>query len=260
MKLSGNTILITGGTSGLGLGLANRLLELGNTVIVTSRHQETINEIIKGRENMFGYSADVSNLDSVKNLKDNILKYHSNLNMVINSAGIMKPVNFFVDDSLITNEIQSNLIGTINVDKVFLPVIVKSKESMLINISSGLAYVASTAHPIYSASKSGVNALTEAIKGQADYLGYKNLHIVQVAPPLVSETNLEPSMHENGESNPMNMKLDDFVSVVIKGIRKNKLEINPGPSKVLRLLGKIGTTKLKIKVMRRTMDTVFKSK
>ncbi|MGX7163519.1 SDR family oxidoreductase [Enterococcus massiliensis] len=259
MKQTGNTILITGGTSGLGFGLAKAFLERGNTVIITSRRKEVIDTLVSENQGLFGYAADVADFESVKKLQKVISKHHPQLNMVINSVGIMQSMNFFDSHSLLTNEIETNLVGTINIAKLFLPLLAKKKEAMLINISSGLSYVASPAHPLYSASKAGVNGLTEAIRGQADYFGYDNLHILQVAPPLISETNLEPMMHETGDKNPMNMKLEDFVRVVLKGIEKNKKIINPGPSKFLNLLGKLGSVKMKVRATQTTMATIFGS-
>ncbi|MGO2637551.1 MAG: SDR family NAD(P)-dependent oxidoreductase [Enterococcus viikkiensis] len=259
MKLENNTVLITGGTSGLGLGLAQALLK-HNTVIVTSRRPAVIEQVTAENPGLIGYPVDVSDLASVERLKERILNEHPTLNMVINSAGIMQSVNFFDAAAPLSKEIETNLIGTINVDKVFLPLLAQQPEATLVNITSGLAYVASTANPIYSASKSGVGALTEAIRGQADYFGHEKLHIIQVAPPLVSETNLNPAMHENGEKNPLNMKLADFVPLVIKGIEKDKAVINPGPSKLLNIIGRFAPMALRIRAMKGSMATEFVKK
>lgn len=260
MKLTGNTILITGGTSGLGLGLATALWKRNNTVIVTSRRQGAVDQVMSEHTGMFGYTVDVADRESVQSLADQILKTHPELNIVINSAGIMKAVDFFDEKSGLTDEIATNLTGTININKTFLPFLAGREEAAIINVSSGLSYLASTAHPIYSASKSGVNALTDAIRGQAAYFGYKGLRVIQVAPPLVSETNLNPTMHDNGESNPVNMKLTDFVKVVLKGMEKDKRIINPGPSKLLYLLGKFAPAKVKMKATRNTMVAEFSEK
>lgn len=131
------------------------------------------------------------------------------------------------------------------------------EEATLVNISSGLGYLPSSAHAIYSASKAAVAALTTALNGQAQYFGYHKLHIVQVAPPLVSETNLNKTMHQDGTKNPVNMKLDALVRAVLKGIQKNQRVINPGPSKLRSLLGKFAPISLKIRLTWNTMTTEF---
>ena len=159
-----------------------------------------------------------------------------------------------------SKDIEINLMGTANIAKAFLPILATQTESALITISSGLSYVASSAHPLYSASKAGVNALTDAIRGQTEYFGYKNLYVIRIAPPLIAETNLNPTMHEGGEKNPVNMPLKDFISVSLKGIERNKKIINPGPSKLLNLLGKFGTLKMKRKATKNTMIREFGQK
>lgn len=261
MKLKNNTILITGGTSGLGLALAKELFK-SNTVIVVSRREEAVKKAVAENKGLVGgFTVDVSDFESVKKLYDEVTKDYPELNFIINCAGIMRPVNFFDEDSKITNEIAINLNGTINMNKAFLPYLVKNdKEAAFINISSGLSYLASSAHPIYSATKSGVNGLTEALRAQAKFFGYKKLHIIQVAPPLVSETNLNPTMHKTGEKNPVNMKIDDFVKVVLKGIRKDKNIINPGPSKMLYFLGKFAPLRIRTRATRNTMIQEFGEK
>lgn len=256
MKLVDNTILITGGTSGIGLSLAIALSEK-NTVIIASRRECKIEEITKEYHKIVGYTVDVSDIESVEILANILLDRYPKLNMVINSAGIMRAVNFFDQKSEITSETAINLNGTININKVFLPTLAKNGESAMINISSGLSYIASTAHPRYSATKSAVNALTDAIRGQAKYYNYNRLHIIQVAPPLIAETNLNPIMHENNNQNIVNMSLDQFTKSVLVGIRKNKQIINPGPSQLLYLIGKFIPSRLKIKIMQRTMVAEF---
>lgn len=260
MDLTGNTILITGGTSGIGLALAKKFLALGNTVIVTSRRKVVIEQVVAENPGMVGYDVDVTQLDSVNQLFESVTADYPNLNMVIHSAGMMRAINFFDVNSPLTNEIETNLLGTIYIDKLFLPWLATKPNAALVNISSGLSYIASNAHPVYSASKAGVNALTEAIRGQARYWDYKNLHVIQVAPPLISETNLNPTMHADGTSNPMNMSLDKFTDAVMKGIAKNKSIINPGPSKILYTLSKLLPAAIKTKLTNNTLKTEFPGK
>lgn len=260
MKMTKNTILITGGTSGIGLALAQKFQELGNRVIVTSRHPEVIAQTLAENPGLIGYEVDVTSLDSVRQLFKKVTRAYPELNMVIHSAGMMRGVDFFDPDADLTNEIETNLLGTIYVDKLFLPWLAQQKSAALVNISSGLSYLASNAHPIYSASKAGVNALTEALRGQARFWGYKNLHVIQVAPPLISETNLNPTMHEAGDRNPMNMSLTAFTAAVIKGIAKEKAIINPGPSKLLYVLSRILPQSLCSKLTDNTLKTEFPEK
>lgn len=257
MQLTNNTVLITGGTSGLGLRLAQALLQRGNTVIVTSRSQTAVDKVVAANPGMLGYTVDVANRESVATLATTVRKHHPQLNMVINSAGIMRGVNFFDPQTPLTTEIETNLVGAANVDWTFMPTLAAAPEAALVNISSGLGYLPSTAHPLYAASKAGVNALTTALRNQAAYWGYRQLHVIQVAPPLVASTNLEPTMHADGEHNPLNMDIDDFVNAVLKGIERNRAVINPGASKMLALMGRWAPRRLVERLMRRTMQTEF---
>ncbi|WP_262315324.1 SDR family oxidoreductase [Lacticaseibacillus parakribbianus] len=257
MKLTQNTILITGGTSGLGLRLAQALLRRGNVVIVTSRRQTVIDQAVAANPGLVGYPVDVADRQSVQALAATIRSQHPDLNMVINSAGIMRGVNFFTPQTPLTAEIETNLIGTANVDWAFLPQLAAAPEAALVNVGSGLGYLPSTAHPLYAASKAGVHALTTALRNQAAYWGYRQLHVIQVAPPLVAATNLEPTMHANGERNPLNMDIDAFVAAVLKGIGQNRAVINPGASRLLAAAGRLAPRWLVARLMRRTMQTEF---
>lgn len=251
MKLTNNTIMITGGTSGIGQAFANALSK-DNKVIIVARNQAKLEQSISENPNLTGISADVSNLTEVQKLYQIVKNEHSELNMIIHAAGIMKNVNFFdenLDVEKTTAEININLNGTIYLNKTFLPLLAKNSkthEAAMINVSSGISYMATTVNPVYSASKSAVNALTDSLSYQANFFGYKNLHLIRLAPPLIAETNLQDEMPESG---PGNMKLDKFIAVSLRGISKNKAVINPGFSNLMKNLGKFAPKFIKMRVM-----------
>ncbi|GFH39892.1 SDR family oxidoreductase [Lactococcus insecticola] len=234
MKLTNNTILITGGTSGIGLAFAQKFLALGNTVIVTGRSQAKIDAAISENPGLYGIAADVSDAADVARLAQKVLSDFPNLNVVMNSAGIMRTYDLFDDDLKATDllaEIDTNLNGTILVSQTFLKHLTAQPESLLVNVSSGLANVSSAPNPIYSATKAGVHMFTDAVREQVIYQGYTNLQVTELVPPLVSETNLEENVHVEG---PNNMTLTDLVAEGITGIENGSTRIDAGFAKVIR--------------------------
>lgn len=118
---------------------------------------------------------------------------YPDLNIEINFAGIMRPYNLLDEELSVTDmtaEISTNLIGTIIVDKIFLPQLLSKSEALIVDISSGLANLSAASHPVYSATKAGVHMFTSALREQLDYAGVKNIHVMELVPPLVAEANL----------------------------------------------------------------------
>lgn len=238
MNLSNNTIVITGGTSGIGLAFAKELLKRGNKVIVVGRNQKTIDEVMKNNKGLIGLQGDVSSRDSVRKIAVFIKENHPEANILFNSAGIMRSFSL-LDENMeleqVTNEVETNLNGTIWMTQALLPLLAAQNEAMIVTVSSGLSYVSSPMHPIYSATKAGVHMYTDALRIQLNKSG-ANIHVMELVPPLVAETNLEPSM--KGAGGFPNMSLDTLVKHGLKGMEKNKNRVVPGLSKFLRFAGK----------------------
>ncbi|MCV3295541.1 SDR family NAD(P)-dependent oxidoreductase [Oenococcus kitaharae] len=236
MQLSNNIILITGGTSGIGLAFAKKLIELGNTVIVTGRSQKKIDRVLSENPGLVALTADVSDLDSVKSLVQTMTKDYPKLNIVINSAGIMRPEDLF-DPKLapeeLTEEIDINLKGTIWMDQLLLPLLSAQTESMIVNITSGLANLSMHATPTYSATKAGLRMFTNALRFQASRQA-PGLHIVELVPPLVRGTSLEANKNIQNQG----ITTDQLVTAGIAGMAKNKKRINVAQSKAMQLMGR----------------------
>lgn len=231
MTFSNNTILISGGSSGIGLGFAKKFLELGNQVIITSRSKKKLDSLVNSHPNLYGYIVDVTNVESVYSLKEQVLLDFPNLNVLFNSAGIMKSFDLFDDNvnpQMLHSEINTNLIGTINMTKVFLSHLIKQNTPLIINVSSGLSYVSSAAHPIYSGTKSAVHMFTDAVREQAIYKGYNHLTVMELVPPLVAETNLEEHAPIDA---PNNMKLSDLIDQSIEAIQQKVIRLDAGYAK-----------------------------
>ncbi|AVK60963.1 oxidoreductase [Lactobacillus sp. CBA3605] len=241
MKLKNETILITGGTSGIGLAFAIRLMSMGNTVIIVGRSQSKLDTLLAKYPKLHGIAADVSQPKDVQALADTLNHDFPKLTIILNSAGIMRQYDLF--DSKIalpdlTAEIQTNLYGTIYVTKSLLPLLQKQPEAMIVNVSSLLALMSVADSPIYSASKTGVHMYTDALREQIRAKGL-NIHVLELLPPLVTETNLTSQYDNDRLTKMVSSPLSKLVDAGIKGMAKNRLQVNVGFTAVLRQFMKI---------------------
>ncbi|MBD2846382.1 SDR family NAD(P)-dependent oxidoreductase [Paenibacillus sp. IB182496] len=238
MNLSNRTVVVTGGTSGIGLAFALKLLELGNQVIVIGRSQATLNQITTKHKGLIGLQGDVSDVRAVREMAAFLRERYPEVSILFNSAGIMRAFNW-MDDNLdmeqATEEVATNLNGTIWMTKALLPQLARQSEAMIVTVSSGLSYVTSPIHPVYSATKAGVHMYTDALRIQLKKAG-TNIHVMELVPPLVAETNLQ-SDAQSGGGIP-NMSLVTLVKHGIQGMARNKKRVVPGMSKFLRVAGK----------------------
>jgi len=236
MKLKNRTILVTGGTSGIGFAFAKRFLEMGNTVIITGRSQQRIDQAVKNNPGLIGMVADVSDPISVEQLAKELAKHYPKLDIIFNNAGIIHEFDLF-DESItyehLTAEINTNLNGTIYVTKTFLPLLAKQREAMIVNVTSLLANITVANAPTYSATKAGVHMFSDALREQIRAKG-KNIHVMELCPPVISETNLTDTYDEGFLNKMISLPLTKLVKVGVKGMLKNKIRVNAGFTKVMR--------------------------
>jgi uncharacterized oxidoreductase len=237
MKLKDSTILITGGTSGIGLEFVKQLTAQGANIIVTGRNQEALNATKKLFPNVQTFQSDVSNPKDIKHLYQCVTQQFPELNIIINNAGLMRLLDL-QDGSLdlenINLEIATNLSGTIQMVHQFLPHLKKQKSSAIVNVSSGIAFMPYSSAPIYSASKAGVHAYTKALRLQ---LENTNVKVFELIPPGVN-TNLQNDWVL--QPNPRQMiNANKVVSAALKGLLNNKQEILPGLIKIIKTASRI---------------------
>jgi uncharacterized oxidoreductase len=233
MNLKNSTILITGGTSGMGLEFVKQLSEIGAKIIVTGRNLEALYETKKQFPNVHTFQSDVSNPKDIKDLFDNVTTLFPDLNIIINNAGMMRLIDL-QDQSLdlenINREIATNLTGTIQMVHQFLPHLLKQKSAGIVNVSSGIAFMSYSPAPIYSATKAGIRAYTQALRLQ---LENTNVKIFEMIPPGV-KTNLQNDWIK--QPNPaMMMNADEMVKISIDGLLKDKKELKPFPIRIIKI-------------------------
>lgn len=239
MRTSGNTILITGGTSGIGFELARQLLALGNTVIVTGRDQAKLDATLQKLPGVNTIQSDVSDPGAVAHLYQEAVERFPNLNVLINNAGIMRKINLqtFGSDSLdITREIEINLNGTIRMVMHFLPHLKTQKAAAIVNVSSGLAFVPFPISPVYSATKAAIHSFTQCLRIQ---LKNTNVKVFELAPPGTDTPLFGGDFNADDVNGVKPMEVNVLVKHAIAGIQKDNLEIRPGASNLLKFMSRL---------------------
>jgi uncharacterized oxidoreductase len=237
MDLKNSTILITGGTSGIGLELVKQLTEQGATIIVTGRNIEALNETKKAFPKVHTFQSDVSNPKHIEQLYKEVTQQFPELNIIINNAGLMRMIDLqdtTLDLENINREITTNLSGTIQMVHQFLPHLLKQKSSAIVNVSSGIAFMSYSPAPIYSAAKAGVRAYTQALRLQ---LEDTNVKVFEMIPPGV-KTNLQNEWIKQ-PNDAMMMTANKMVKVVIGGLLNNKTELKPFIIRVIKTATRI---------------------
>lgn len=208
MKITGNTILVTGGTSGIGLGLATRLARAGNKVIVAGRRKELLDRIAAEHDGIEAVVLDVTDPASIASAHDTVTRTHPELNVLVNMAGVMLPENLLEQDSLAVAEttVAANLLGPIRMLYAFLPTLLQQDDATVLNVSSGLGFVPLPATPTYSATKAAVHMFTESLRVQLDGT---SVQVIELIPPAVRTTLM------NQENDERSMPVEEFLSEVM---------------------------------------------
>jgi len=237
MKSSNNTILITGGTSGIGFELASQFLRLGNVVIITGRDQARLDATKAKLPGIHTFQSDASDPQAISALFDKVTGEFPNLNVLINNAGIMRQINLQAaspsDD--LCQEIEINLNGPIRMVQKFLPHLRNKEGAAIMNVSSGLAFVPLPTSPVYCATKAGLHSFTLSLRVQ---LKNTRIKVFELAPPA-TETPLLDQSHPEDFKGVRIMPVTEMVQHAIKGFENDELEIRPGPSNQLKLMNRI---------------------
>lgn len=185
MKLSGNTILITGGGSGIGRGLAEALQRLGNQVVIAGRRRKVLEETVSANPGMQSAELDIQNADQIRRFGEEIITRLPSLNVLINNAGIMRAEKLPDQDSLPDAEaiIATNLLGPIRLTSALLPHLRQQADATIMNVSSGLAFVPMVITPTYCATKAAIHSYTQSLRFQ---LKKANIEVLELIPPYVA--------------------------------------------------------------------------
>ena len=239
MELRGNTILITGGTSGFGYEFAARLIDLGNTVIITGRDLNKLDQTKKSLPAIHTFQSDVSDPDAIQLLYENVIKKFPSLNMLINNAGEMRKISLHdvsIDLLNITREVEINLMGPIRMVQQFLPHLKKQKSAAILNVTSGLALVPFPISPIYGATKSGLRSYTKSLRVQ---LKNTRVKVFELVAPGAKTPLIDKFGEIDGFDDKMLMEPRKVIEAAIKGMIKDKPEIYPGVANVIKIMSRL---------------------
>ena len=205
MKLQNRTILITGGTSGIGQELARQLLARGNQVIITGRDAQRVDDTMARLPGLHGVVSDATDASAIAALHAEV-----------------------------TARFPELLSAPLQMVQQFLPHLKSRKDSAIVNVTSGLAFVPLTIAPVYSATKAGLHAYTRALRAQLEGSGVR---IIELAPPAV-DTPLALAFEADTKGN-RGMPVDELVKRAIAGIESGREEIRPGLANVLKAMSRL---------------------
>jgi uncharacterized oxidoreductase len=222
MQLTGNTILVTGGGSGIGRGLAESLHQLGNQIIISGRRSDALASTTKANPGIVSLPLDVNDPEAIRAFAARVTAEYPSLNILINNAGIMKGENLRdlpsgLDDSEAV--ITTNLLGPIRLTAALLPHLQKQTHATIINVSSGLGFVPLPVTPTYSATKAALHSYTISLRVQ---LAETLVEVIEIIPPAVA-TDLTPGRTPNERM----MSLPDYIEQTMQ-----ILKTQPTPSEI----------------------------
>jgi uncharacterized oxidoreductase len=232
MNPVGNVILITGGSSGIGLEMALHFHSLGNKVIVTGRTEEKLNEINNHYPDLITFRADLTIHTHLQQLAAFIKEHHSGLNILVNNAAVQYNYLFTEETDFLEKvdyETTANFTAPVKLTALLLPVLQKNRPASIINVSSGLAIAPKKSAAVYCATKAAIHRFTQALRYQ---LANSGIHVFELIPPLVDT----PMTKGRGKSKISSQKL---VQEFLRGFEKDKFEMYIGKSKLLWLINRI---------------------
>lgn len=232
MQLKGVKVLVTGGTSGIGLKAVEALLNEGAKVIVVARDEGKLAELKKNTSVLEAYSCDLANPDALIQWSQTLLRDHPDIQILINNAGIQN--NIWFDDEASTpesiqHEISTNLISPLLLIRLLLPELKKQSEAIIMNVTTGLALVPKTRSAVYCGAKGGLRTFTQGLRNQ---LEGTSVRIIEVLPPVV-ET---PMTEGRGKRK---MSPDEVAKQMVNAIKGKHQDVYVGKTKLLFWLARI---------------------
>lgn len=222
MQMNGNTILITGGGSGIGRALAEAFHARGNQVVIAGRRQRVLDEVTAANPGMRSAVLDIEDAGAVRTFAERLGTEFPSLNVVIHSAGIMRAEDVragALDDAEAT--VATNLLGPIRLTAALLPLLERQPHAAILTVSSGLAFLPMAATPTYSATKAAIHSYTQSLRYQ---LRDTAVQVIELVPPYVQTELMGPGQARD----PNAMPLGDFIDETL-----HLLETSPDATELL---------------------------
>ncbi|MFZ2031134.1 MAG: SDR family NAD(P)-dependent oxidoreductase [Vitreimonas sp.] len=236
MQMSQNTILITGGTSGIGYALAVELLKRQNTILITGRSEERLAAARQSLPGVHAFICDQSDPAAIARLYSETTAAFPALNVLINNAGIGRKLNLNDTSGALEDlerEIKANFTGPVQLVKQFLPQLKRQSASLIVNVTSGLAFVPLPLKPIYCATKAAMHSYTQSLRVQLKRTAVK---VVELAPPAV-KTEFNKGQEELNTAAAMDVT--KFAKAAVRGLEQGRDEVTPGMTPIIHLIARI---------------------
>ncbi len=214
MQITGNTIIITGGGSGIGRGLAERFHAAGNQVIITGRNKSKLDAVAAANPGMVAISLDIADGAAIKAFAAKVVSDYPALNAVINNAGMMlaEPMTADpVDTKIADDTVITNMLGTMRLSSALLPHLQKQAQATIMTVTSGLAFVPLAMTPAYSATKAGMHSWSMATRHQ---LRDTNVQVIELAPPYVQTELMGPDQAKDPNAMPLAEFIDEVMAIL----------------------------------------------
>jgi uncharacterized oxidoreductase len=229
MKLSGNTVLITGGATGIGFAMAEAFLKAGSEVVICGRREARLLEAQKKHPALHTRTCDVASTSDCRALAQWAGAAFKELNILVNNAGVQRDIDLTKGVDMFLggeSEIRINLEAPIVLSALFVPLLVGKSNPAIINVSSGLGFIPAARMPVYSATKAGVHAFSMALRHQLSKVGIK---VFEVVPPAV-DTELNPEGRAQRGNFKADLTPEVFAAAAMKGLEADEIEIGYGMS------------------------------
>lgn len=223
MKTTQNTILITGGGSGIGRGLAEAFHALGNQVLIAGRGSKNLDATTAANPGMKSLTVDMTNADSIRDFAAQVMEKYPTLNVLINMAGVMISENLLEPNNGLADAeatIATNLLGPLRLTAALLPALEKQPHAAIMNVTSGLAFLPLAMTPTYCATKAAIHSYTQSLRYQ---LQDASVEVLELIPPYVATT----LTGEQQANDPNAMPLNEYIAEVME-----ILKAQPTPAEI----------------------------
>jgi uncharacterized oxidoreductase len=234
MNIEGNTILITGGATGIGFALAEVLSKAGNEVVICGRRQHRLLEAQDRLPNIHIKTCDVADAGDGTTLFEWAVATFPNLNILVNNAGIQRQIDFLTGTKDLLggeNEIETNLQAPVYLSALFIPHLMKQSEAAIVNISSGLGFIPLAIMPIYCATKAAVHSFSLSLRHQ---LRNTTIKVFEIIPPTV-DTELDKGARGRRGQEDRGIKPEEVAEATLKALKEDEFEAAVGDAQFLRM-------------------------